>query len=142
MLLRIVLVSAHALPPHQTGKTNPRSTEGFLRILIVDDYRPLAEAMAHSLDRSGHTVEIARDGLEGLRMFQAEGFDAVLSDWNMPRMIGPEMVMRILDLAPRTKVVMMSGDPSNKPPAGIKMLVKGYLTVHDVLAAFEEAHPR
>ena len=109
-----------------------------MKILLVDDYRPLAEAMALGLRLAGHTVVWAPDGVAGLSQFRSQYFDVVLSDWNMPKMTGPEMIREILRLQPDAKIVMMSGDPWNKPPEGINLLVKGSLTTRDILSAFGE----
>jgi len=112
-----------------------------MKILLVDDYRPLADALALNLGHAGHTVVLAHDGVEGVQAFMCceigrmGPFDAVISDWNMPRMTGPEMVREILRVNPNVKVVMMSGDPWNKPPEGITLLEKGALSIKDVLVA-------
>lgn len=89
-----------------------------MRILIVDDYLELPQAMAHTLRDKGHEVETACNGVQGLAKFdRAEvPFDAVVSDWNMPGMNGFRMVTEILKLNPKVKIVMMSGDDSNRPP--------------------------
>lgn len=89
-----------------------------MRILIVDDYPELPKAMAYALNNAGHEVETAWNGVQGLAKFdRAEiPFDAVVSDWNMPGMNGFEMVTEILKRNPHVKIVMMSGDDSNRPP--------------------------
>lgn len=101
-----------------------------MKILIVDDYPDLLEVLAYTLAKAGHTVETACDGVQGLAAFDRDSqaaitnegpngivpFDAVISDWNMPRMNGFLMVTEILKLDPRVKIVMMSGDWTNQPP--------------------------
>ena len=92
-----------------------------MRILVVDDYADLLKAIKILLASEGHRVTTAADGREGLRKFDEAQFfglpfDAVISDWNMPHMNGFEMVSKILELAPKVKIVMMSGDYSNMTP--------------------------
>lgn len=103
-----------------------------MRALIVDDDQDLRELFADLIAGEGFEVETAKDGVEGVFKFRKAEvpFDFVLSDWNMPRMNGHTMVTEILKLSashnPRVVIVMASGDSSNKPPAGIKMLAKPF----------------
>ncbi len=82
-----------------------------MRILLVDDDNDVRETLGHILERAGHHVETARDGGEGLSKFRQGLFDAVVSDYQMPRMNGLLMLADILNLDPDTVVVLMSGDP-------------------------------
>jgi len=97
-----------------------------MRILIVDDNQSLADAIAIGLRHKGHTVSTALNGEDGLLIFRIGDFDAVISDRDMPVMNGFQMVTEILRLKSNTKIVMMSGDPTNKPPAGIQLLEKPF----------------
>jgi DNA-binding NtrC family response regulator len=99
-----------------------------MRILIVDDEECLREVFANTLEAKGHDVTTAVNGRDGVYKFRTAEppFDAVLSDWNMPQMNGYAMVVEILKMAPATKVVMMSGEPSNKPPEGVTLLEKPF----------------
>ena len=56
------------------------------------------------------TVE-ANDGSSGLTRFKdnPEGIDLILTDVNMPRMSGPEMVQAILATHPQTRILFISG---------------------------------
>jgi DNA-binding NtrC family response regulator len=96
---------------------------------VVDDYTELLEYLANLLESAGHEVELAADGREGLLKFREGGFDAVISDWNMPHLNGSEMISEIIKIDPTVKVVMMSGDYTNQPPERtpkIKMFQKPF----------------
>lgn len=58
------------------------------RILVVDDSRAQRSLMSKTLSRQGYEVEEAGSGIDALRLFAAQDFDLILSDWMMPGMDG------------------------------------------------------
>jgi DNA-binding NtrC family response regulator len=81
-------------------------------LLIVDDDRDIAEAAAESLACEGHTIRIARDGVEGLELLRERRPDVVLLDVEMPRLTGPEMAYQafLTDAGlEQVPVVLLSG---------------------------------
>ncbi len=65
------------------------------KILLVEDEATLSMIVADMLRREGYEVMQARDGVEGLPLFEAERPDAVIADVMMPRMDGFQMVKRL-----------------------------------------------
>jgi len=65
------------------------------RVLIVDDSLTVREVERKILENRGYEVTVAVDGVDGWNMLQSAAFDLVLSDVDMPRMNGIEMVRRI-----------------------------------------------
>lgn len=66
-----------------------------MKILIVDDSKAMRMIVIRTLRQAGfgsHAVTEAEDGAKALAMLQSEGFDVVLSDWNMPNMSGIELL--------------------------------------------------
>ncbi|XPF95780.1 MHYT domain-containing protein [Colwellia sp. RE-S-Sl-9] len=59
-----------------------------LNILVVDDIVQNIELLTRLLQRDGHSVNSALDGKQALQMMEAEEFDAVLMDIQMPVMDG------------------------------------------------------
>jgi signal transduction histidine kinase/DNA-binding LacI/PurR family transcriptional regulator/DNA-binding response OmpR family regulator len=59
-----------------------------LRILLAEDNRVSAMVARRMLEQRGHTVRIARNGVEAVAMWQHENFDAILMDMHMPEMDG------------------------------------------------------
>ncbi len=66
-----------------------------LRVLVVDDSLTVRELERKLLSHRGYDVAVAVDGLDGWNMFRAEPFDLVVTDVDMPRMDGIELVTRI-----------------------------------------------
>jgi two-component system response regulator HydG len=83
-----------------------------IRILVLDDDRPHAEAAAESLERSGYACRVASSGTEGLRALDEESFDVVLTDLVMRDLSGIEIVRRVKARTPETEVIVMTGYPS------------------------------
>lgn len=61
-------------------------------ILVVDDTRSMRKMVAAVLSGAGYQVAEAGDGVEALELAQAQRFDLVVTDHNMPRMDGVTLV--------------------------------------------------
>lgn len=84
------------------------------RILLVDDERAVRETVRELLCFDEHEVVEANNGAEALRIFAQDQFDLVLTDWRMPFVEGDELACKIRELAPRQRILMITGHP-NKP---------------------------
>lgn len=62
-----------------------------MKVLVVDDNDSWLTLLGAALTQAGYDVETARDGVEALERVRAEGFRLIVSDWEMPRMSGPEL---------------------------------------------------
>jgi DNA-binding response OmpR family regulator len=67
--------------------TSP-SPNGKKRILLVEDEKPLSNALKMKLIKEGYDVTIAEDGEEALNQTRAKKFDLILLDIIMPKMDG------------------------------------------------------
>jgi two-component system response regulator ChvI len=65
------------------------------RVLLVDDDQALQTILAAALTDEGFVVATARNGLEGVRAFEADGADLVILDVLMPELDGLEACRRI-----------------------------------------------
>ena len=66
-----------------------------MNILVADDERVTRHMLKSFLTEWGMDVTTASDGREAWDIFRAGDFQLVLSDWNMPRMDGLELVQKI-----------------------------------------------
>ena len=62
------------------------------RILIAEDEAAILRVLAMWLTRNGFEVFEARDGVEALAIIDSEPLDLIISDMNMPRLDGLELV--------------------------------------------------
>jgi PAS domain S-box-containing protein len=65
------------------------------RILLAEDDETTAFSISRLLEKSGHRVNVANNGLEALEMHEANDFDLILMDVSMPIMDGIEACQRI-----------------------------------------------
>jgi CheY-like chemotaxis protein len=80
-----------------------------LNILLVDDNRDGLLVRRSLLEEVGYRVQIATNGEEGLKLFETSPFDVVVTDYRMPRMDGGELIQRIRQLKPNTRIILLSG---------------------------------
>jgi two-component system cell cycle sensor histidine kinase/response regulator CckA len=81
------------------------------RILVVEDEAVVRELVRSALERRGHEVTVANDGLEALRLCEdpERTFDLILTDVVMPQLNGAELAERVSVLRPGLRVLFMSG---------------------------------
>jgi two-component system sensor histidine kinase and response regulator WspE len=67
------------------------------RVLVVDDSLTVRELERKLLEQAGYEVEVAVDGMDGWNAVRVGRFDLVVTDIDMPRMDGIELVKHIKD---------------------------------------------
>jgi len=70
------------------------------RVLVVDDEAGLRKVVRDALEREGHEVETAADGLEARRLAEEQSFDLIVTDLSMPRSGGLDLVREIRRTSP------------------------------------------
>jgi len=65
------------------------------RILVVDDSITVRELERQLLESRGYAVDVAVDGMDGWNAVRSVQYDLVVSDVDMPRMDGIQLVMQI-----------------------------------------------
>ena len=80
--------------PTRRPPTGPQPPAAGAIILLVDDSRTVREAVAHMLRRAGLRVELAADGRQAWDKLQIRAYDLLLTDLEMPRLHGLELISR------------------------------------------------
>jgi two-component system response regulator VanR len=84
-----------------------------MRILIAEDERRLAGAIARGLRREGMAVDIAHDGASALVKARVVPYDVVVLDRDLPEIHGDEVCRRLSETDEReTKVLMLTAADS------------------------------
>lgn len=66
-----------------------------MNILLVDDEKDVRKSLSRFLQKLGHSVVCAADGMEGLREYHAQDIHLVITDIRMPEIDGLELLRRI-----------------------------------------------
>ncbi len=83
-----------------------------MRIIIVEDEKDLADAIARGLIRQAYSVDVAYDGIEALRMAEINDYDVVILDLNLPGVDGLEVCKRIRAVDSSTGILMLTARAS------------------------------
>lgn len=93
------------------------------KVLIIDDERSIRDTLQEILSFEGHHVDTAPEGIEGLRLFEENEYEAVLCDVKMPNIDGIEVLESILAMNPQVPVIMITGHGNVE--TAVKALKKG-----------------
>lgn len=80
-----------------------------MRLLIIDDEKAICNTLKEILQYEKYEVDIANDGMEGLKKAEAGNFDMVFCDIKMPKMDGMEVLAKLQEIDADLPVVMISG---------------------------------
>ncbi len=78
------------------------------RILIVDDDGSVLEMLTRALSTT-YEVASARNGVEALAIVAERPIDLLVTDYLMPSMTGDELMLRLRELRPELKMLMVTG---------------------------------
>jgi DNA-binding response OmpR family regulator len=79
-----------------------------VRVLIVEDEQPLADALARGLRREGMAVDVAYDGDSGHEKATVTRYDVVVLDRDLPGMSGDELCAELTRDGGTTRVIMLT----------------------------------
>jgi len=79
-----------------------------VRILVVEDERDLADAIARGLRREGMAVDVALDGSNGLEKALVNGYDVVVLDRDLPRLHGDDVCRELLARGSTARILMLT----------------------------------
>ena len=87
------------------------------RILIIDDEPSVRRALRRILEKAGHEIEEAADGVAGVAACAASQPDLVITDVIMPKMNGIDTTVAIREANPKVRILAISGGGNFEPQA-------------------------
>ncbi len=79
-----------------------------MRVLVVEDERRLADAIARGLRREGMAVDVAGDGNDALVKARIVRYDVVVLDRDLPGVTGDDLCRMVRDDRPETGIIMVT----------------------------------
>ena len=109
-----------------------------MRIMLVEDDRPLAEALTTLLVAAGYAVDTVHDGASAEALGAVERFDLVILDLNLPEMDGLSVLRALRARADDAAVMILTarGAPEDRV-RGLNLGADDYLTKPFDVAEFE-----
>ncbi len=116
------------------------------RILVVDDEPLVCDAVKMMLDFDGHDVRTAGNGKDALAMLEADHFDLVITDFEMPVMKGDELAAAIKARSPKQPVVMITAyaemlQASGNPLTGVDFVISKPFLLENLREAIAKVTP-
>jgi DNA-binding response OmpR family regulator len=101
-----------------------------MRLLVIEDNRSLMANLFDYFEGRGHLLDAAPDGVTGLHLATTQSYDAIVLDWMLPRMEGPEVLRRLREEGGSTVPVIMLTARDELPDkiAGFRAGADDYLT--------------
>jgi len=98
------------------------------KLLIVDDAKLFLRSFRRLLCHEGYDVTTAENGFEALEHLKKETFDLVVTDIEMPKMNGLEMLKKIQILKRDLMVIVLTAFGSlDKKEEALKLGASGYI---------------
>ena len=88
-----------------------------MKILIVDDSKPMRRLVQRTMHRAGfteHEYSDACDGLDAMDQIAISQPDLILADWNMPNMNGLELLQTIRKDFPDIKLGFVTSEQTDE----------------------------
>lgn len=112
------------------GSAGVEDREGGTRILLIDDSLTVRKFVGRMLKGAGYNVDTAVDGEEGLRKASVESYRLIITDLEMPKLNGYEVIQALRDrpLTKSTPILVMTTRAGEKHrQMALSMGATGYL---------------
>ena len=99
-----------------------------MRLLVIEDYRPLQQSLTKGLREAGFAVDTTRDGKEGLWYATGNEYDVIILDLMLPGMHGLEVLKKIRAQGRKSHVLILTAkDTVEDRVAGLDLGADDYL---------------
>jgi DNA-binding response OmpR family regulator len=100
-----------------------------MRVLVVEDERLLADAVAEGLRRQALAVDVAYDGEAALQRVAVNDYDVVVLDRDLPVVSGDEVCRRLVEARADARILMLTAATAvAQRVAGLGLGADDYLT--------------
>ncbi|MEV1205320.1 response regulator, partial [Microbispora rosea] len=79
-----------------------------MRVLVVEDERVLADAIATGLRREAMAVDVAYDGAAALEKTGYIDYDVIVLDRDLPKVHGDEVARRLVAQRSASRIIMLT----------------------------------
>ena len=79
-----------------------------MRLLVVEDYRPLQQSLVKGLREAGFAVDTTRDGKEGLWYATSNEYDVIILDLMLPGMDGLDILRKMRNQGKKSHVLILT----------------------------------
>ena len=128
-------------PTRESSPVHDVTTVGSSSILLVDDTFVLRERLSMAMQQRGFRVETAGNYDEAIEVFRKRPTELAVLDLRMPGKSGLELLRKLLQIEPETRIIILSGFGSI--PASIDAVRAGAINflskpadADDILSAF------
>ncbi|MFQ6110339.1 MAG: response regulator [Candidatus Aminicenantales bacterium] len=90
-----------------------------LEILVIDDEEDICRIFVKYLTLRGHRVQYALTGGKGIKKVQKKHYDIVFLNIVLPGIKGLEVLERIKEISPRSKVIVITGKIIQREPLSL-----------------------
>lgn len=84
-----------------------------IKVLYAEDEIEVQKQTLQFFQKIFQNVDTASNGMEGLELFEKNGYDLVITDLKMPKMDGREMLAKIHEINKDTVLMVMTASDSN-----------------------------
>ena len=107
----MIYLPQHSAHGTEEGHIIEKTSKGSENILFVDDEKEITYMGKKMLESLGYTVDIRTDGFSALHEIQThkQKYDLLVTDQNMPKMLGTDLVKRAKKIKPDLKIILITG---------------------------------
>jgi YesN/AraC family two-component response regulator len=78
-------------------------------MIVADDDEMIRDVLFSQLTAKGYDVRIATDGNEAWELFRKQPSEILITDLEMPRMTGQELIAKVKEHSPDTIIIVLTG---------------------------------
>ena len=111
--------------------------------MVIEDEEEVRNLLADILIESGHHVETASDGSQGIELFKEKDFDMVFTDLGMPGMSGWQVAETVKRINSKIPVAVITGwnvemEKSEMRERGVNLIAHKPFEVNQILDLVQE----